>query len=212
MGTKLVCFIIQSLILLLTHWLLNAKHLLNLFTGSFSLMYIHRTAHSKIVGISVMWDCCCYWWLFFFVLFFVFCIVVMCVCVCVCFILFEFVVVLFLFVCFVGGRVCGVFWLLLLLSLRSFDLETQASQTSVLINWVRLYPVVATGYSFCVSVVFNPMCNDMQWTINSHLVEGTRCSSVVRAFAHGAMGRRIDPSWGGPIELFLVPASAPRLV
>ena len=32
------------------------------------------------------------------------------------------------------------------------------------------------------------------------------------AFAHGAMGRRIDPSWGGSIELFLVPASAPRLV
>ena len=41
---------------------------------------------------------------------------------------------------------------------------------------------------------------------------GARCSSVVRAFAHGAMGRRIDPSWGGPIKLFLVPASAPRLV
>ena len=39
--------------------------------------------------------------------------------------------------------------------------------------------------------------------------KGARCSSVVRAFAHGAMGRRIDPSWGGPIELFLVPASAP---
>ena len=39
-----------------------------------------------------------------------------------------------------------------------------------------------------------------------------RCSSVVRVFAHGVMGRRIDPSWGGPIELFLVPASAPRLV
>ena len=35
---------------------------------------------------------------------------------------------------------------------------------------------------------------------------------VIRAFAHGAMGRRIDPSWGGPIELFLIPASAPRLV
>ena len=41
---------------------------------------------------------------------------------------------------------------------------------------------------------------------------GARCSSVVRVFAHGAMGRRIYPSWGGPIELFLVPASAPRLV
>ena len=35
---------------------------------------------------------------------------------------------------------------------------------------------------------------------------------MVRAFAHGAMGRRIDPSWGIPIELFLVPARAPRLV
>ena len=31
---------------------------------------------------------------------------------------------------------------------------------------------------------------------------------MVRAFAHGAMGRRIDRSWGGPIELFLVPANA----
>ena len=41
---------------------------------------------------------------------------------------------------------------------------------------------------------------------------GLRYNTVVRAFAHGAMGRRIDPSCGGPIELFLVPASAPRLV
>ena len=44
------------------------------------------------------------------------------------------------------------------------------------------------------------------------IILGARCSSVVRAFAYGAMGRRIDPSWGGPIEIFLVPASAPRLV
>ena len=29
---------------------------------------------------------------------------------------------------------------------------------------------------------------------------------MVRAFAHGAMGHRIDPSWGGPIELFFIPA------
>ena len=44
------------------------------------------------------------------------------------------------------------------------------------------------------------------------LIEGARCSSVVRALAHGAMGRRIDPSCGEPIELFLVPVGAPRLV
>ena len=48
--------------------------------------------------------------------------------------------------------------------------------------------------------------------VDSNQAQGARCSSVVRAFARGAMGRRIDPSWGGPIELFLVPASAPRLV
>ena len=42
--------------------------------------------------------------------------------------------------------------------------------------------------------------------------QGARCSSVVRAFAYGAMGRRINPLWGGPIELFLVPGSAPQLV
>ena len=40
---------------------------------------------------------------------------------------------------------------------------------------------------------------------------GARCSSVVRTFAHGAMGRRIDSSLGGPIELFLVPTSVSRL-
>ena len=32
---------------------------------------------------------------------------------------------------------------------------------------------------------------------------------MVRAFADGSMGHWIDPSCGGPIELFLVPASAP---
>ena len=41
---------------------------------------------------------------------------------------------------------------------------------------------------------------------------GARCSSMVRTFTHGAMGCQIDPSWGGCIELFLVPARAPRLV
>ena len=32
--------------------------------------------------------------------------------------------------------------------------------------------------------------------INNYLIsdDGARCSSVVRAFAHGEMGRRIDPS------------------
>ena len=32
------------------------------------------------------------------------------------------------------------------------------------------------------------------------------CGKSVR---HSAMGHRIDPSWGGLIELFLIPASVP---
>ena len=43
----------------------------------------------------------------------------------------------------------------------------------------------------------------------SLIVLVARCSSVVREFAHGAMGRRIDLSWDGPIELILVQASVP---
>ena len=43
------------------------------------------------------------------------------------------------------------------------------------------------------------------------LFKGAKCTSVVRAFTHGVSGCQIDPSWGAPIVLFLVPASAPRL-
>ena len=40
---------------------------------------------------------------------------------------------------------------------------------------------------------------------------GVRCSFMVRVFAYGAMGcQSILP--GGPIELFLILASAPQLV
>ena len=35
-------------------------------------------------------------------------------------------------------------------------------------------------------------------TLAANRKEGVRCSSVVRTFAHGAMGRRIDTSWSGP--------------
>ena len=34
-----------------------------------------------------------------------------------------------------------------------------------------------------------------RWAPCSFTLLGARCSSVVRAFAHGAMGCRIDPSW-----------------
>ena len=41
----------------------------------------------------------------------------------------------------------------------------------------------------------------VRWVVGSILHGGDPLSSVVRAFAHGVMARRIDPSWGGPIEL-----------
>ena len=58
-----------------------------------------------------------------------------------------------------------------------------------------------------------PSCHDGDRVRNQRLLFKTYCNLYLfTAFAHDAMGRRIDPSWGEPIELFLVPASAPRLV
>ena len=42
------------------------------------------------------------------------------------------------------------------------------------------------------AVIQDEICLNRQATSS---VSGARCSSVVRAFARGAMGRRIDPSW-----------------
>ena len=73
----------------------------------------------------------------------------------------------------------------------------------------------------CSSVVRAFAHGTMGWVVRSilhgvdplsYFLLGATCSSMVGASAHGAMGRWIDPSWGGPIDRFLVPASAPRLV
>ena len=44
--------------------------------------------------------------------------------------------------------------------------------------------------------------------IRPNVLWGARCSSMVRAFIHGAMGWQIKSSWGGLIELFIIPSSA----
>ena len=54
-------------------------------------------------------------------------------------------------------------------------------------------------YGYMVSVPFR------QDTTALVTLAGKRNSSMVRAFTHGVIGHRIDPSWGGPIEIFLVP-------
>ena len=50
------------------------------------------------------------------------------------------------------------------------------------------------------AVLYNTMTRrGLQEIINIYMtgpdVTGVRCSSAVRAFVHGAMDRRIDPSW-----------------
>ena len=39
------------------------------------------------------------------------------------------------------------------------------------------------------------------WVVGSIVHGGARCRSVIRAFAHGAVGRRIDPSWWSEMSL-----------
>ena len=66
--------------------------------------------------------------------------------------------------------------------------------------------------SFLVSQVwFQAVAGDRTYGTDSPAITSQPRMFVYVFFsAHGAMGRRIDPSWVGPIELFLVPASAPR--
>ena len=52
----------------------------------------------------------------------------------------------------------------------------------------------------------------LQAFYNASVIINVFMSVIVMFFSVCSVGRRIDPSWGGPIELFLVPASAPRLV
>ena len=42
------------------------------------------------------------------------------------------------------------------------------------------------------------LCSGCSRVFSVTIKMGVRCSSVVRAFAHGAMGHRIDLSWGAP--------------
>ena len=67
------------------------------------------------------------------------------------------------------------------------------------------FPTGVTKAVVCAILSASVSAFPSQYSIQSP--SGARCSSVVRASAHGAMDRRIDPSRGGPIELFLVPSS-----
>ena len=76
-----------------------------------------------------------------------------------------------------------------------------------------VYPkiVAVNGFDLLKCMYFKQKVNNIgYWEIS--WIDGARCSCVVTAFAHGTMGRKVNPSWGGPIELFLVPATALRLV
>ena len=86
--------------------------------------------------------------------------------------------------------------------------SASGSSHSDLISQIESNYDLQVAYTFCACC----SCVAMFAPITFIFITGARCSSVVRAFAQGAMGRRIDPSLGGPIELFLIPASAPRLV
>ena len=79
-----------------------------------------------------------------------------------------------------------------------------------------LFPINSKVFFICTihrqDSTYHGLCYTSRGALGGMRRCGARCSSVVRAFAHGAMGHRINPSWSGPIELFLVPTSAPQLV
>ena len=87
------------------------------------------------------------------------------------------------------------------------------------ILWLKIIPWFVYIINVCLLIDVNKIYDIPQLSLICKVIYisycvkyGARCSSVVRAFAHGAMGRQIDPSWSEPIELFPVKASAPRLM
>ena len=60
------------------------------------------------------------------------------------------------------------------------------------------YPTdrIAHTTAFCYTSCVELATTYTKESTDNIFTKGARCSSVVRAFAHGALGRRIDPSWG----------------
>ena len=109
---------------------------------------------------------------------------------------------LYLFVCFRLRVACDCsffYWHRVILPIYLTDLRENVTDTHRIHVQFSLFTVIVRNCSLFIY-------------LTSFVMVGARSSSVVRVFADGAMGRRIDPSSGEPIELFFVPASAPRLV
>ena len=77
----------------------------------------------------------------------------------------------------------------------------------IIINTINIVITIKTIIIFIVTftVVTVIVANTIIITILHYSIIGAGRSSRGGAFAHGAIGRGIDPSWGRPIELFLVP-------
>ena len=99
--------------------------------------------------------------------------------------------------------VCGLCCRYLLVEVSAWRVQTGAVHLSVFSRMERGRLQYVVSHTSFTRLLLDTL---------HRLQSGARWSSVVRAFAHGAMGCQIDPPWGGPIELFLVPASAPQLV
>ena len=85
----------------------------------------------------------------------------------------------------------NTFYLLLYGAKHMVKDHTDSERENLLPPHRLLFPISSKGSFICT-------------ILQTIMLTGAKCSSVVRAFAHGAMGHWIDPSWSGPIELFLV--------
>ena len=75
-----------------------------------------------------------------------------------------------------------------------FYLTTHSAHFSTVI-WHRAYVKGPFIYIYIYIYIYMYVYV-MGWYVDISMhVKGARCSSVVRTFAHGAMGRRIEPSW-----------------
>ena len=79
----------------------------------------------------------------------------------------------------------------------------------IYINVLRYKKLYFDIYCVCVFVC---VANYNYLSLSVKVIEQQKYKFYNLILSFTELYHMIDPSWGGPIELFLVPASAPRLV
>ena len=108
-------------------------------------------------------------------------------------------------VCACHSYTDGPVWISVCVNAETITFFKGSSPTHVCLVWLVVWNEASvhdwikrnTERKTCLMLIYNSQTSEVRWGGRCRLSQcpGARCSSVIRAFARGAMGRRIDHSW-----------------